>query len=36
MFKSILLNINAISTAVGNGVDGVVDTESVITTEKYL
>ena len=34
MFKSILLNINAISTAVGNGVDGVVDTESVITTEK--
>ena len=29
-----LLNINAISTAVGNGVDGVVDTESVITTEK--
>jgi biopolymer transport protein ExbB len=34
MFKSILLNINAISTAVGNGVDGVVDTGSVITTEK--
>ena len=34
MFKSILLNINAISTAVGNGVDGIVDTESVITTEK--